>query len=341
MEYFRQRYRDNLDQNWPVRIGEFSWPSAEVFEAMAESDYEVSFSEWVQRQKQEAKDRAKEFLEETRCLERFRTLTHRFKSGHVIPFVGAGLSIPSGFRPWGAFLISLLSDAPQLRSQVDLLLSQGRYEEVAQLVHDTLGAGVFAEEIHNQLGSHRRTVLGPVALLPHLFQEAVITTNFDYVLKYAYANAELPFSNDFCGRRLREARQRIGNEPHCLLRLHGEADVEDGRVLTQREYNDAYNGSVTLTNILGGLLGARSLLFMGSSLQSDRTYSALCDLKAVANDSPTRHYAFLPCPIDDERGTRRAFLASAGIHPIYYPADDHDERIEDLLVTLMEGGVDD
>src|SRR5690606_4846221 len=114
---------------------------------------------------------------------------------------------------------------------------------------------------------------GPVCLLPRLFQNEVLTTNFDYVLSHVYHRAEMPFSNEFCGVRLRDARNRIGNDPHCLLRLHGEADALEGRVLTRTEYDAAYKGGITLTNILGALIGTRSLLFMGSSLQSDRTYS--------------------------------------------------------------------
>ncbi len=341
MEYFRQRFHEHLEQNWPVQIGTLTWPSADVFERMAAEDYRAAFSEWVQQQKQEAKERTADFLRETHSLERFITLTAKLKAGNVLPFIGAGLSIPSGFQPWGAFLASLRADAPQIQAQIEAMLANGQYDEAAQLVHDTLGANVFAEEIHNQLGSHRRAVTGPVLLLPHLFQAEVFTTNFDYVVTNAYANAKLPFENDFCGERLREARQRIGNSPHCLLRLHGEADAADGRVLTRAEYDAAYNGNNSLTNILGSLIGQRSLLFMGASLQADRTHSALSEIKAATPGAPTRHYAFLPCPLDSERLARRTFLSEAEIHPIYYPPENHDQCIEDLLITLMEGGLDD
>lgn len=99
------------------------------------------------------------------------------------------------------------------------MLSRGEYEEAAQLVHDTLGAGVLAEEIHNQLGKHRRGIAGPVILFPQIFRSAVLTTNFDYVLTHTYAVAEAPFSNEFCGQRLREARQRIGDETPFHLQI--------------------------------------------------------------------------------------------------------------------------
>lgn len=341
MEYFRQKYHEFINDNGPVEIAGFNWENAEVFQTMAPHDYEATFTAFVQDQILAAKERVGEFLDETQCLDRFRLLCARKQNGHVLPFIGAGMSIASGYRPWGVFLLSLLADAPQIRTDVEGMLGRGEYEEAAQLVHDTLQPHVLAEEIANQLGRHRRNAFGPVCLLPRLFENEVLTTNFDYVLTHIYQREEMPFSNEFCGVRLREARQRIGNEPHCLLRIHGEADAHEGRVLTRNEYEAAYNEGVTLTNILGALIGARSLLFMGSSLQSDRTYSALCDIRAQNADAPVRHYAFLPLPAENDRAARRAFLAEAEIHPIYYPADDHDQYIEDLLITLMEGGLDD
>jgi hypothetical protein len=341
MEYFRQRYNEFLNENGPVEIAGFTWESAEVFRAMARHDYEATFTGFVQDQKQAAKERAAEFLRETQCLDRFRALTARKRNGNVLPFIGAGMSIASGYRSWGTFLISLLTDAPQIRADVETMLGLGEYEEAAQLVHDTLGAGVLAEEIANQLGRHRLNACGPVLLLPGLFQNEVLTTNLDYVLTHIYAAANNPFANEFCGTRLSDARNRIGNTPHCLLRLHGEADAADGRVLTRAEYDAYYRGGVSLTNILAALIGPRSLLFMGSSLQSDRTYVALRDIRAQNGDNSVRHYALLPCPPESQRAARRAFLAEADIHPIYYPADDHDQSIEHLLITLMEGGLDD
>jgi SIR2-like domain len=341
MEYFRKRYHDFLGENGPVQVAGFSWESADVFRAMAPIDYEANFTGFVQDQIAQAKDRAEELLRDTQCLERFRLLAARTRNGQVLPFVGAGMSIASGYRPWGAFLLSLLADAPEVRTNIGMHLSRGEYEEAAQMVHNVLGASVLAEEINNQLGRHLPNTSGPVCLLPRLFEGEVLTTNFDYVLTHVYNGAQLPFANEFCGIRLREARQRIGNNPHCLLRLHGEAEAQEGRVLTRDEYEAAYDGGTTLTNILGALIGTRSLLFMGSSLQSDRTFTALREIRANNGGNGIRHYAFLPCPPENERRARRDFLAEADIHPIYYPAEDHDQSIEDLLITLIEGGLDD
>jgi hypothetical protein len=198
---------------------------------------------------------------------------------------------------------------------------------------------VLAEEIANQMGVHLPGVSGPVRLLPGLFQSEVITTNFDYVLNRVYTDAEAQFAREYKGTQLRQAAQRMANDPHCLLRLHGEGETAEHRVLTLTEYEAAYAGNGGLSGALGALIGIRSLLFMGCSLHTDRTFGALREIRDAAHGEAIRHYAFLPFPGEAARARRRIELGEAEIHPIYYPPEDHDAGIEDLLITMMEGGV--
>lgn len=339
MDYLRPRFLQELNDEGDIEIRELRWSRQQVLETMDPTAYEDLFGEWVGQEKLAAKDRVRTFLEENGCVDRFRALTSLVEKGNVLPFLGAGMSLASGFKPWGSFLTSLLPDMPHVIDQVSELLAQAQYEEAAQLVHDKVGSDIFAEEIHSRLGSHRAEVAGPVMLLPHVFQREVITTNFDYVLPNVYKQANLPFSRELCGIGLVDAPRRLGDEPHCLLRLHGEADSSHGRVLTRAEYDRAYGNSPTLGEVLQAIAGPRSFLFMGCSLNTDRTHAALAALKAAAHIGASRHYAFLAQPPDEQRAARRAFLGNAEIHPIYYPADDPSGGIEDLLLTLIEGGI--
>lgn len=337
MEYFRERFIAYLDEGGPVEIAGLTWPNSEVFKGMAEADYDAHFSDWLGDQRQEAKERVRAFLTEYGCLDRFNTMMARHKAGYVLPFVGAGMSMTSGHQRWADFLLSLLADAPAARDAVQAHLALDEYEEAAQRVIEALGGNVFDEEIHNKMGSHRRICEGPVCLMPSVFQAEVFTTNFDYVLDHVYRNADLPFARVHKGSRLRQAAQNLGNDPHCLIRLHGEADDNEDRVLTLAEYDAAYAEGAGLKGAISNFVGARSLLFMGCSLHTDRTFSAFKAIKEEATPA-IRHYAFLPFPGDDGRHPRRANLGEAEIHPIYYPANDHDQSIEDLLIAMMEGG---
>lgn len=338
MEYFRQRFIDALNEEGDIQVAGQVWTRHQVLETMDRDAERVVFNDWVDEQKIAAKDRCRTFLLEYGCLTRFNAMMARHQNGHVLPFVGAGMSMASGHKLWGEFLLSLLSDFPDAYVDVAAHLALYEYEEAAERVLHALGPGLLAEEIANQMGSHVRAAGGPVRLLPALFRAEVMTTNFDYILDRVYEEAEWRFAREFKGSQLRQAAQRLANDPHCLLRLHGEGDTAEDRVLTLTEYEAAYADNAGLTGALSALIGFRSLLFLGCSLHTDRTVQALRTIRQSANDEAVRHYAFLPFPGEASRARRRTELGEAEIHPIYYPPSDHDAGIEDLLVTMMEGG---
>ncbi len=340
MEYLRQRFIDELNEEGEIEIRGTVWPREYVLKTMDKEAYEESFREWADQAKYSAKDRVREFLTENDCLARFQALVARYNAQQVIPFVGAGMSVPSGFQRWGQFLMSLLQgDAPHEIPAVEALLTAKQYEEAAQHVHDVLTPDVFAGELAERLGPHHHRVLGPVNLLPQMFAAEVITTNFDYVLDHAYRSADRPFSKTLCGADLRFAPIRLQNDNHALLRLHGEAETTNGRVLTLDEYEAAYVAGNELKSLLAAVMGVRCFLFLGCSLDADRTVEALRQIKLESAAQYAPHFAFLPEPQDGTRLARRTFLEGAGIRPIFYPSGQHDQCIEDLLIALMEGGV--
>lgn len=338
MEYFRQRFIDELNDDGLVRIRAFEWLPVEVLQTMAPNEYEVYFSEWVRDQKVEAKDRARESLERHNCLDRFNRLHTQLSRQSVIPFVGAGLSRPTGFPLWGAFLEGLTADFPAVADALRAHLASFEYEEAAQLMLDRMGPSVFAEAVQNSFGSRIRPLKGPIRLLPSIFKRGCLTTNFDYLLNRVYDSSECKLKGEYGGSRLGEAPRRLSDEPHCLLRLHGEADSAQGRVLTRAEYAASYGDGGNYREILKLLIANASLLFLGCSLSIDRTFQALREIKQAASVETPRHYAFLPLTDDMDREARRAELGQADIHPIWYPPEDHDQAIEDLLISLMEGG---
>ncbi len=228
MEYFRQRFVEDLNDEGIISVRTFEWPPADVLQTMAPRDYDAHFLEWVASQKQSSKDRAKEFLDRFGCLDRFNRLHTQLERQSVIPFVGAGLSRPTGFPLWGAFLEGLTSDYPAVADEVRAALGAYLYEEAAQLLFDRMGQHVFAEAIQNSFGSRLKVLRGPVQLLPNLFTRGCITTNFDYVLNRVYESSDSRIKGEFAGSRLAEAPRRMADQPHCLLRLHGEADSANG-----------------------------------------------------------------------------------------------------------------
>jgi hypothetical protein len=341
MEYFRQRFIEDLNDEGPVTVRAFEWPSSEVLQTMSPHDYDAHFAEWVADQKEMAKDRTKACLEEYACLDRFNRLHAKLQKQSVIPFVGAGFSKPMGFPLWGLFLEGLTADYPAVLDQIREHVAAYRYEEAAQCLLDRMGENVFAEAIQNTFGSRHKILKGPVQLLPFLFTRGCITTNFDYVLDRVYEDNGHNFKAEFSGARLIEAPRRLADEPHCILRLHGEAESGHGRVLTQTEYTACYGQEGMYQELFRTIISNCSLLFLGCSLSADRTFQALREIKRSAVVETPRHYAFLPLYETTDREARRRELGEADIHPIWYSPDDHDQAIEDLLISLLEGGFHD
>ena len=178
MDYFRALFEQELGESDPIRICGFEYSSADVLREMSRDDFQSCFLGWMDSRKQEAKSRALEFLEEHGCLKRFNRLHDQLEAESVIPFVGAGMSLSSGFPLWGRFLESIVIDYQDLRHTVADLVLQSRYEEAAQAIVDQIGNNSFTESIENTFGSRRNTISGPIQLLPHIFKRGCITTNF-------------------------------------------------------------------------------------------------------------------------------------------------------------------
>ena len=132
----------------------------------------------------------------------------------VVPFVGAGVSMPMGFESWRCFLGGLAAATPA-EGTVAELLDAGEFESAAEAVASARGdtqLQVRLEETYGrQLGDHE--ILGPALLLPEVFSGPVVTTNFDRVLEAAYRRARLPFDVVLYPNQLDRVRHRLPGEP--------------------------------------------------------------------------------------------------------------------------------
>ena len=91
-KYFEQRFCEALDSDWPIVVAGNEYQSSEVLKVYAPHDYESYFTDWLEQQKTEAKQRVKEYLLANGCLQRFNRLAERTIEEQVLPFVGAGMS---------------------------------------------------------------------------------------------------------------------------------------------------------------------------------------------------------------------------------------------------------
>lgn len=319
-----------------VHIRNKHWAPDEILEGLLDTEaYNDLFLDWVQERKEELIESAKAILDEFGLQDRFGKLKEVYARGAVVPFVGAGLSVSSGYPGWTAFLKQHIRETAINPDEFDQILRAGQYEEAAQRLADALGPA-FNEAVENAFG-RSRDISGCVQLLPHVFDSCVITTNFDDVTKRCYEAAGKPFSEELSGEYSRELPRKLADGKRILLKLHGTSTSPRGRILTAAEYQKHYGDGEELQRAIEAIC-SKTLLFVGCSLTVDRTLAAMkAFVQANGHDNIARHYAFLPVPGNDaKKNARRDALIECNVYPIWYPAGAHDESIEALLLALME-----
>ena len=272
----------------------------------------------------------------------FEELKETIQGGIIIPFIGAGLSISAGCPTWGSFLSDLMEEHGINSPRAQELFNTGDYERLMSLVITESATGAF-EQYFAQDFRHQDITATPCVLLPKLFDKCVITTNFDLVVDEVYETEGMPFGTKAVG--LHDEFTFLTSVPkgqHCLLKLHGNINNQNHRVLTHEEYEEAYgdNGVISFNNHIPKLLRriylSYSLLFVGCSLNLDRTVQTF--EKIVEEETPQKvpeHYALLEVPDEDDAyQALKDRMVACNIKPIWYPNGEH-HLVEELLALLV------
>jgi hypothetical protein len=302
------------------------------------------YDQEAKRFDQEEKARILNTDQYERNLASFEDLRKSCQRGFVIPFVGAGMSVGTGLPSWTDYLLRLCRIAGLDPAAIEeRLRTRGDYEGAINDIIERLGIERFERDFERDFALPE-TIVGPVRLLPRLFDRCAITTNFDRVLERVYEQEAAPFIEKVTGRGNSRAIYRaIPSGDRYLLKLHGNIDNPSERVLLQTEYEAAYGvgGDVhfesPLPMVLKRLFISYSFLFLGCSLATDRTILTFLRVaQELGGEQLPHHYAVLECPTD--QGTQANIdqrLATAHITPIWYPAGRH-ESVEQVLELLLD-----
>lgn len=274
----------------------------------------------------------------------YKRIVREQRTGSLIPFVGAGMSVFCGYKPWGAVLRELADfilvedDRKTVWEQID----SGNYEEAAQMILDAYPA--MLDQLPELISPSKiddcplETFQASAAfVLPQLFQKGlVMTTNFDRVLESAYLRWSGKAIQTVTPKEQECLAQLRQNGSLGLFKLHGDIGSEtvaiDDLVFTKEQYEKKYADGSPLVQELTRWFENRRLLFMGCSLNVDRTMEVL---KTVTQtQSGIRHYAILGCKKSDVP-KRLKELENMGILPVFYDDSDHD-AVRVTLERLLE-----
>jgi len=341
MKFLKQQFEEALeariDSDGRVNVGRYSFEAVEILN-LAGDAYETTFHDWLWEDWLPIRtDRLAELLTLKFNESRFGELRNAIGKGCVVPFVGSGMSVPSGLPTWTEFLKKLR----KIQSALDChafrkMLSAGDFEGIASELFRGMPQQLFEERIEATFGiSDVSLVTGPIHFLPLLFDSTIVTTNYDDLLEKLFAEHATTFQDILYGPRIAQYRRRGPAGTRRLLKLHGNYRDPETRVLTREEYDEFYRNGCPGREELSLLFRGHSLLFLGCSLKNDRTMSLLHET-AMADRGMPRHYALLSMPRSPNGlRSREHFLTERSIFPIWYDGD-HNEDIETFLVGVLE-----
>lgn len=275
----------------------------------------------------------------------------------VVPFIGAGISKPFGAPLWGDFLNYVFNEFKKSRrhkktiAEIEELLNKSKLEEAADSLYNK-DQELFEQLIKDsfQLGSSTKRFLSNsiVPDIARICNGTIITTNFDDILeKNMHDILNIEFDKIIPSRAnnfFEEACEKLRHNEHVILKIHGDWSSKNSRVLTKTQYDLYYSkpyssGELNLNNPLPRLINLLSaskiLLFIGCSLESDRTLKVLTKLFNKSYSYP--HYALLSLPekINDAvRAEKR--LRKAGINVIWYQVNPLLENPYEDLYKIVK-----
>lgn len=262
----------------------------------------------------------------------------------LTPFVGAGLSafVYPGWKKLLEKLVNYITDS-ESKKIIKSLIKDDKLEDAAQEIEEVLGKTGIYNNLKTIFSSEKldekatELYKESVYLLPYLFENKVITTNYDMIIETVYQNHNLPFKHHLSPGNLSLLNQIMnqGNVKHAIYKAHGEIndDTIDSKALvfTKRSYDEKYASDSDLVKELKRLYSGNKMFFLGCSLQDDRTLDIL---EKVVEQGNT-HYAIIPCKKNKIDKRIRELSEKYKIRVIVYPEKQH-ESVRIILEELLK-----
>ena len=255
-----------------------------------------------------------------------------------VPFVGAGMSVPFGYRTWNEFLKKVTASLTEKKNRTEVYntLRKGEYLEAAGLLNDFTNNALMGD-VEKEFKESRMTTPGHnyISLLKNNGVKRYITTNYDSVIEKNYTANGDELEVVIPGKTTKNAFQNINRrKAPYVIKLHGTYNDPESIVLTKSQYDKKYKG--TMPFFIRNLWKNNVFLFIGCGLQKDYLINELSSLarKSLYN----WNYAIVEYPRNKRKiKEKEEYLRSLKIHPIWYPAGAH-ECVYLILSMLCDKG---
>lgn len=209
----------------------------------------------------------------------------------------------------------------------------GEYETVIAEIERLHGRDVFTQEIRDVFGK-RGQIQDITLLISELFNDTLITTNYDRLLELVYDTGGASRVQMISGTTATELP-----DPNkvTLIKIHGDFADPGHCILSKAQYDTAYGEAGLdlqrpVPRTLARYYCNNSLFFLGCNLRNDRTLQVFQAAKAAAGDVLLPlHFSLEQAPEQlADLTARNAELSRLGITAIWYPWKQY-QLVDDIL----------
>lgn len=214
-----------------------------------------------------------------------REIEKAIKGNELGAFIGAGLSIPAGFRSWKELLRKPAEEIGLDVEKENDLVSLAQYysnskkrTSVDDLIKDQFSQLVKPTENHR--------------LLSQLPISTFWTTNYDKLIEKAL---EDNMKNPYVKTKDEQLRGINHNFDAIVYKLHGDVETPEDAVITRSDYEEfGYNKRKLFREVLEGDLLTKTFLFLGFSFEDPNFNYVIGRLRVLLNEKNTRkHYCIM------------------------------------------------
>lgn len=230
-------------------------------------------------------------------------LTAAIQERRSAVFVGAGLSMGSGYPNWSGLLTQLIdlgvarrdisaSQSTELKALI-ATNDSSNFLMVAQEASDRLGRSRFIDEIVKVFSDKSKLPTPTHMELTKIPFDLAVTTNYDKLVEQAYAKpGELP--RVYTHANAPDFADALWRKLFFILKAHGDVEKRSEIVITELDYREIIFRSRGYQSALAAIFTTRTVLFVGVSLSDPETKLLLSYLHDAFHGGGADHFALVP-----------------------------------------------
>jgi len=258
--------------------------------------------------------------------ENFSLLQEKYKKDkeECIPFIGAGLSKPTGIDGWSDLLISMAEEFNLYDDEIKEKLKKSSYLQVASDLYNKIGNHTeYTKFLNQQFIQSVNLTTSTIIKIVYLFK-SIITTNYDTAIEEAHKTIEFVKTGNSTINYEIQAFPKFKTtsfiKKSTIAYLHGHISNKI-YLLTQEDYESSYptilkkNEPSKLEDFLKANIQENSLIFFGFSFddkffydffkhvinESNREKEKNRQFEQYSDSEQIEHFAFIKLKKDDKK----------------------------------------